>query len=76
MASPNPGIYRGVRVVGNFFELRGPLALKVSGTTGLSVEGNVVRAAVPLSAKRAFHISHSRDVEIGGNRFEVVGDGH
>ena len=76
MASPNPGIYRGVRVVGNVFELRGRLALKVSGTTGLSVEGNVIRAAVPLSAKRAFHISHSRDVEIGGNRFEVVGDGH
>ena len=68
-SQPNDAVHRNIRITGN--EMVVPekgRAIEVSGTTGLSVIGNRIRAAGPGDHATMFHVTDCADVQLEDNR--------
>ncbi|MFZ9937609.1 MAG: right-handed parallel beta-helix repeat-containing protein [Luteolibacter sp.] len=72
--APNPALHRNIRILENEFILRGDTAVSASGTTGLRVSGNIIRAAATLDDDRAIRTRDCADVTIGGNQYPVLAE--
>lgn len=73
-SAPNPAFHRNIRILENEFILGGDNAVGASGTTGLRVSGNTIRAAAPLDDTRAIRTRDCGDLSIEGNDYQLLAE--
>ena len=73
-SAPNPAFHRNIRILENEFILGGDTAVSASGTTGLHVSGNAIRAVAPLDDTRAIRTRDCGDVTIEGNDYQLLAE--